>query len=367
MSTKQRLAVIFGGRSPEHDVSVVSARAILREADPDRFEVLPFGVTRSGHWLTPRETAAQLTAIEAGERPDLITPDGAAADGASADRALPSILDAPEVLSALRSIDVVFPIVHGRNGEDGTLQGLCELAGLPYVGSGVAASAAGMDKVLMRAAFTAAGLPQARYAVLTDREATAPTAADVAAIGSSLGYPLFVKPANGGSSIGVGRARSSEDFPAAITEAARYDRKVMIEEALPGREIECAVLGNAEPRPSPLGEIRPAEDFYTYEAKYGDRGTELIVPADLPPETAQRVQDYALRAFRALDCAGLARVDCFVDGPDVWVNEINTLPGFTPISMYPRLWQESGVSYRQLITRLVEFALERHERAVAHA
>ena len=353
-----RLAVVFGGRSPEHEVSVVSARSILREADPDRLLVEPFGITRSGHWLTPQQTAERLAAVERGERPDL----GAAPPGAG-----DGLLDHPDVLTALRRADVVFPIVHGRNGEDGTLQGFCELAGLPYVGSGVAASAAGMDKGLMRAAFAADGLPQARYVVLRPHDTQRPTAEMLAAVGHDLGFPLFVKPANGGSSIGVSKARSTEDLGDAIARAARYDRKVICEEALPGREIECAVLGNTEPRPSPLGEIRPHEDFYTYEAKYEDRGTELLVPAELDAETARRVQDYAVRAYRSLDCAGLARVDCFVDDDRIWVNEVNTLPGFTPISMYPRLWQEAGVSYSQLITRLVEFALERHQQEAAYA
>lgn len=352
-----RLAVILGGRSPEHAVSVVSGRSILATADPDRFEVEPFGITRGGHWLTPAETRERLARVEAGMQNDLgPEPDGREPRG---------ILAAPEALAALRGVDVVFPIVHGPHGEDGTLQGLLELAGVPYVGSGVAASAAGMDKALMRAVFAQAGLPQARYHVLRGEEARAPRAEALRAVADDLGFPLFVKPANGGSSIGVVRAQAAEELAPAIAEAARYDHIVLCEEALPGREIECAVLGNSEPHPSPLGEIRPAEGFYTYEAKYGDRGTELIVPAAVSPAAEEQVRGYAVRAFRALDCAGLARVDCFVDGDRVWVNEVNTLPGFTPISMYPRLWEEAGVGYRQLITRLVEFALERHRREVA--
>jgi len=353
---RMRLAVVCGGRSPEHSVSVTSARSILREADAARFEVVPFGITRGGRWLEPAETRSRLALVDAGTTDTL-------GDDAGA-----GLLAAPAVLAALRSADVVFPIVHGRNGEDGTLQGLCELAELPYVGSGVAASAAGMDKALMRASFATAGLPQTRYRVLQDEGARAPAPEALRELETEFGYPCFVKPANGGSSLGVSRAQTREDLIAALALALRYDRKLLVEEAIAGREIECAVLGNADPQPSPLGEIRPHAEFYSYEAKYADERTQLIVPAPLAADTTRRVQQYALRAFRALDCAGLARVDCFVTaGDDVRVIEVNTLPGFTPISMYPRLWQEAGVSYAALITRLVELALERHAETRTYA
>ena len=230
--------------------------------------------------------------------------------------------------------------------------------------AGVAGSAVGMDKELMRAAFAQAGLPQARYTVLRDGEALSPSEQTIRAIESDLGYPCFVKPANGGSSVGVSKAFSREDFHGAVAEAAKHDRKVMVEEALSGREVECAVLGNADPRPSPLGEIRPGGDFYTYEAKYLDGTTDLIVPATVDEPTVRRLQDYALRAYRAIDCAGLARVDFFVTPEDeVRIIELNTLPGFTPISMYPRLWQEAGIPYDELISRLVDLAIERHEES----
>lgn len=353
---RQRLAVIFGGESPEHEVSVVSARAILREADDARFELLPVGITRGGQWLTIEETQARLRRIEAGAVASLGDDPGR------------GVLATGDALAQLATADVVFPIVHGRNGEDGTLQGLLELANLPYVGSGVAASAAGMDKALMRAAFAAAGIPQPRYLVLRDSAVKRPSEEQVRAIGADLGFPCFVKPANGGSSLGVSKARSSEDLNAAIAEAGRYDRKVLVEEGITGREIECAVLGNTEPRPSPLGEIVPGEDFYTYEAKYADRGTELRVPAPLDPAVAARVQEYAIRAYQAIGCAGLARVDFFVTAEDeIRIIEVNTLPGFTPISMFPRLWEHAGIPYRVLITRLVEFAMERHAQEHARA
>ena len=345
MSDGTALAVVFGGRSPEHEVSVVSARSILREADPARFNVIPFGITRGGAWLTPEQTLARLEAVERGGTDHL------------GDEPGEGVLAYPAVLAGLAEADVVFPIVHGPQGEDGTLQGLLELAEKPYVGAGVGASAVGMDKAYMRAVLAAVGIPQARYAVI-EGDARADT---LRAVERDIGYPCFVKPANGGSSIGISKARSRDDLGAAIRAAARYDRKVLVEEAIEGREIECAVLGNAEPEPSPLGEIRPHADFYTYDSKYGDVGADLLVPADLPDGTTQQVQAVAVEAYRAVDCAGLARVDCFVTADEqIRVIELNTLPGFTPISMYPRLWEHAGMTYSALISRLVDLALERH-------
>ena len=351
-ATRQQLAVIFGGRSAEHEVSVTSAGSVMREADSERFEVIPFGITRGGAWLTPQETRRRLEAVEAGET------------RAIGDDPGQGMLAYPRTLAALREVDVVFPIVHGTFGEDGTLQGMLELADIPYVGSGVTASAAGMDKELMRAVFATAGIPQARYLVLRDGELANPSAEAVREIESDLGYPCFVKPANGGSSVGISKVASREDLAGAVATAAKFDRKVMLEEAIEGREVECAVLGNADPRPSPIGEIRPRAEFYTYEAKYLDGTTDLIVPATVDEPTVRRLQDYALRAYRAIDCAGLARVDFFVTPEDeVRIIELNTLPGFTPISMYPRLWQEAGIPYDELISRLVDLAIERHEES----
>jgi D-alanine-D-alanine ligase len=355
-SERLRLGVLFGGRSAEHEVSVVSARSILREADATRFEVVPLGITRGGGWLTEAETRVRLASVEAGEQRGL------------GDEPEPALLEAGAALADLAALDVVFPVVHGTQGEDGTLQGLLELAGLPYVGSGVAASALGMDKALMRQAFATAGLPQPRHLVLRDRERCGDDARDD--VEREIGYPCFVKPANGGSSVGVSPVRAAEELGAAVVEASRHDRTVLVEEALTGREVECAVLGNAEPEASPLGEIRAPGGFYSYAAKYEDDSAELVVPAEISGAATERVQRYALDAFRALDCAGLARVDFFVDedaggDPAIHVLELNTLPGFTPISMYPRLWQEAGLSYAELITRLVELALERHRSARA--
>lgn len=356
MTARRRLAVVFGGQSPEHAVSVVSARSILREADASRLDVIPFGITRGGRWLTPDETRSRLETVARGETDTL------------GDDAGGGLLRSAETLAALADVDVVFPIVHGRLGEDGTLQGLCELAEKPCVGSGVAASAVGMDKVLMRAAFAAVGIAQPRYAVLRDEEATEPPADLLRDVEREIGYPCFVKPANGGSSLGVAKARTREDLIEAAAEAARYDRKLLVEEAIVGREVECAVLGNADPSASPLGEIRPRAEFYTYEAKYSDDSTELLVPAPLAEDTTRRVQEAALAAYAAVDCAGMARVDFFVTpDDDIRIIEVNTLPGFTPISMYPRLWQAAGMSYADLISRLVDLAVERHEEARRYA
>ncbi|MCK9485780.1 MAG: D-alanine--D-alanine ligase [Dehalococcoidia bacterium] len=350
--TRQRLAVIFGGRSAEHEVSVTSARGVMREADPERFEVVPIGITRRGAWLTPEQTRQRLKRVEAGGSRDIGDDVGG------------GVFAFPEVLATLRNVEVVFPIVHGTFGEDGTMQGLLEMADLPYVGPGVAASAIGMDKELMRALFAAHDIPQAPYLVLRDEEVTTPPPAAIDYLEGVLGYPCFVKPANGGSSVGVGKVRSREDLGAALAEAGRFDRKVLVEAGLQGQEVECAVLGHRDPQPSPLGEIEPSTEFYDYQAKYLDDSAALIVPARVDQDTAQRVQEYAVRAFKALECSGLSRVDFFVE-PDGGVKclELNTLPGFTPISMYPRLWQEAGVSYRELISRLVDFAFERFGEA----
>jgi D-alanine-D-alanine ligase len=340
--------VVIGGKSTEHEVSVSSGRSVMREADSARFEVLPFGVTRNGAWLTPEETGRRLA--------DPATTNLGDDEGEG-------LLAYPAVLEALRGVDVVFPIIHGTHGEDGTLQGLFELAGLPYVGAGIAASAIGMDKELMRAAFAAAEIPQPPYLVLADGDVDAPPPGALTFIDQQLGYPCFVKPCNGGSSVGVSKARSREDFGEAVAVAARHDRKVMVEQAMTGHEVECAILGNADPAASGVAEILPEAEFYTYEAKYQDDSTRMIFPAAISAATTERVRELALRAYRAIDCAGLARVDFFAedDGP-VRIIEINTLPGFTPISQYPRLWQEQGVSYTELISRLVDLALERHAR-----
>tara|TARA_Y100000588_G_scaffold287636_1_gene305850 strand:+ start:2483 stop:3568 length:1086 start_codon:yes stop_codon:yes gene_type:complete len=345
-STNELLGVVIGGESTEHAVSVSSGRSVIREADSSRFKVIPFGVTQNGAWLTPDETARRLDDSSA---IDLGTDSGN------------GLLAHPEVLQALSDMDVIFPIIHGNLGEDGTLQGLFELAKIPYVGSGVSASAAGMDKALMRAVFAAAEIPQPPYLVLSGIELATPSSDTMNYVETLLGYPCFVKPCNGGSSVGVSKVLSQADLGDALSTAAHHDRKVMIEQAMNGHEVECAVLGNDEPTASGVAEIHSQSDFYTYEAKYQDDATQTIVPAEIPDAIAEHVRQLSLRAYRAIDAAGMARVDFFArDDGLVQIIEINTLPGFTPISQFPRLWQEAGISYPELISHLVDLAFERH-------
>ena len=359
MPDRLRLGLIFGGRSVEHEVSVVTAEHVLAAADRDRFELVPIGVTKAGAWLLPEETKRQLAKPAPPFQKRLVSRSPLAESGPAGEVGRADLRPA---IDALAGLDVVFPLVHGTYGEDGTLQGLLELAGLPYVGCGVAASALGMDKALMKAVFRDAGLPVAEHVVLRAPDGERALLAAARDVERRLGYPAFVKPANGGSSVGISKVSSREELAGAIVEAARCDRKLVIEKAVVGREVECAVLGNADAEASPIGEIRHRREFYDYEAKYLDAKTEVIVPADLPAGTVERVQDLALRAFCAIDGAGMSRVDFFYcpDGSLV-VDEINTIPGFTPGSMFPRLWQARGVNYAQLITRLVDLALARHK------
>lgn len=343
MPERLRLGVIFGGRSVEHEVSVHSAQAVLRAADPSLYDVVPIGVTKQGGWLTLDETR---TALDRADPPFKKTLAGAGHGLAAA-------------AEALSQVDVVFPLVHGTHGEDGTLQGMLELAGLPYVGCGVAASAIGMDKALMKACFRAAGLPVADHVVVRASEAGDMTA--VREIEARIGYPSFVKPANCGSSVGVSKARDREDLALAIAAAGRIDRKIVVERFVEGREVECGVLGNApDAQASPVGEVLYEGDFYDYDAKYLDAKTVNQAPAGLPADVVARVQDLSLHAFNALDCSGLGRVDFFLQpNGELVIVEINTIPGFSPTSMYPVLWQAAGISYSELITRLVSLAMSR--------
>lgn len=344
---RQRVAVLLGGRSGEHEVSVTSARSVITALDPERWDVVPIGVSKSGAWLTPAETRA---ALDAGDR--------AFETGGA------PVLHASEALASLSSCAVAFPLIHGTNGEDGTLQGFLEIAGIPYAGAGVAASAIGMDKALMKALFREAGIPVARYSVIRSWEYTLAQKDSMELIDHAIGYPCFVKPANGGSSVGVTRARSREDLPHAFEAAFAYDDKAVVEQAVIGREVECSVLGNEHPEASIVGEIVPDRDFYDYDSKYSaESTTALYIPAPITDMVADRVRDLALRMYRVMGCEGYARVDFFLTpGDQVIANEVNTIPGFTSISMYPKLWEASGVGYTALLTRILELALERHER-----
>ncbi len=350
---RTRLGIVFGGRSVEHEVSVVSAMEAIEAADPSRFEVVPFGVTRDGRWLTPDETRALLARDEAAFAKRL-------------DADVPPLAERPSLIAELHGVDVVLPLIHGVNGEDGTLQGMLEMFGVPYAGCGVAASAIGMDKTLQKELFARAGLSVARYLAVFAHDWHGNERERSRDIEDAVSYPAFVKPSNGGSSVGVSRVRSREDLADAMRLAFGIDRKVLVEEAVEGREVEAGVLGNDDVDASAVGEVVASGEFYDYRAKYLDDSARIIVPADLPNETAARVREGAIRAFRAIDGQGFARVDFFLkrDG-SLLINEINTLPGFRSVSMFPRLWAAVGVTYRDLISRVVDLALGRFQQKEA--
>jgi len=361
-----RVGVIYGGRSVEHEVSLVSARAIMRALDPGRYEVVPIGITKQGRWviggahcaLPPDPSVRGLVRLRDGGRSGATR----SARGAAALRPSGRHPLRARNGSSLGQLDVVFPVVHGTGGEDGSLQGLLELADIPYVGAGVAGSALGLDKAVMKALFRDAGLPIVDYRVVLRRDLGQGRDRLVRSVEEAFGYPCFVKPANGGSSIGVSKARDARDLSAALELAGRYDRKILVERAIDAREIECSVLGNDAPEASVPGEIVPANEFYDYRAKYIDPGSNLLIPAPITDRQARRIRELAIKAFRALDLCGMARADFFLDRTTeaIFVNELNTIPGFTPISMYPKLWEASGLPFPALVDRLICLALERH-------
>lgn len=344
---RERVAVIFGGRSGEHEVSVRSARSVMEALDPKRWEAVPFAISKEGAWVAPWEARARLDAgdeaFEGGGR---------------------RLLLATETLKALAGCDIAFPLVHGTYGEDGTLQGFLEIADIPYAGAGVAASGIGMDKALMKALFREAGIPVTPFCVLRAWDIEASPQEAVRFVEDEVGYPCFVKPANGGSSVGVSKVSSREDLSPAFGAAFAYDDKLLVEAAAHGREVEVSVLGNEWPDASIVGEVEPDREFYDYVSKYsGDSRTRLHIPARIPEDVAERVRALAVRMFQAMGCEGYARVDFFAaDDGEVTANEVNTIPGFTSISMYPKLWEASGVAYGELLTRILELGHARHER-----
>ena len=363
-SSRPRVLVLFGGRSGEHAISCATAGGVLAAIDRDRYDVLAVGITRDGRWVLADDDPAHWV-IRPGHLPQV--EDAAAqvelVQGGSHGVQLVEPGQAPEQIGA---VDVVFPLLHGPYGEDGTIQGLLELADVRYVGAGVLASAVGMDKQMMKVVLAGNGLSVGPFRTVRAGQVARDLPGVLADL-AGLGLPVFVKPARAGSSLGISRVDDAADLPAALAEAARHDPKIVVEAAIVGREVECAVLGGRDggrPRASLPGEIvvtDPAHAFYDYEAKYfNENGVQLLCPADLPPEVTAAVQDVAVRTFEALDCEGIARVDVFVtDEGDVVVNEINTMPGFTPYSMYPMMWQVSGMSYTELVDELVRLALDR--------
>jgi D-alanine-D-alanine ligase len=358
---KVRVGIVYGGRSGEHEISVTSAGSIFRHIDREKYEPIAIRIEKDGRWTLPDRPPEALTAAEVIRQARLRDEAPVASPGQASRRELGG--SEPAVLSSL-NLDIVFPVLHGPYGEDGTIQGLLELANIAYVGAGVLASAAGMDKSAMKMLFAARGLPlcpwhgfarpdwdRHRPRVMTDVEA--------------LGYPLFVKPANLGSSVGISKVKSHADLVPAIALALEFDRKVVVEAAVPNaREIECAVLGNDDPQASLPGEIIPSREFYDYEAKYVDDASTTVIPADLPPDAVGTIQQLSIDAFRAIDCTGLARVDFLLsrDTGEIVLNEINTMPGFTSISMYSKMWEASGVAYPALVDRLIQLGLERHQQ-----
>jgi D-alanine-D-alanine ligase len=372
---KLRVGVIYGGRSGEHEVSVASAAAVMANLDRTRYEAVPIRIDRDGRWSLAdkpptaasaseviEQTRADVKAVRAGREVHLL-PRPSEETILAIDRTARRDDDEARALVHGVGLDVIFPVLHGPHGEDGTVQGLLELANVPYVGCGVLASSVGMDKALMKTVFGARGLPQCAYEVLLRRQVLADPDAVATDLLSRHALPLFVKPANLGSSVGISKARTHEELVEALKLAADYDRKVVVEVAVPhAREIEVAVLGNDDPIASVPGEIVPSREFYDYEAKYLDGASRLAIPADVPADLGSQLQALAIEAFRAIDGAGLSRVDFLVDGASgaVYVNEINTMPGFTTISMYGKLWAATGLTYPELVDRLVQLALERH-------
>jgi D-alanine-D-alanine ligase len=348
---KTKLGLLYGGKSAEHQVSLRTALAVIKALDLEKFEVYPIYITVNGEWVKGPQLHAPVDNVQALEF-------------SSVDQLSPLSL-APTLFEANKDtkgpIDVIFPLLHGPNGEDGTVQGMLELLNLPYVGNGVLASAAGMDKVIMKNIFAQAGLAQVNYVAFIRSEWEKAKMEIYNKVEDKLGYPCFVKPANLGSSVGISKCMNRDELEKAFVEAFQFDRKVIIEEGVVAREIEVAILGNDEPQCSVAGEIVPKKDFYDYTAKYEDGNTALIIPAEVKEDEYEQIKNMAIKAFKALDCSGLVRADFFLtkDGKAL-INEVNTMPGFTPVSMFPLLWKHTGIEYPKLIERLVELAKERH-------
>lgn len=358
MGNKIRLGIIYGGKSSEHEVSLRTAHSIMKAVDPAKYEVTPVHVQLDGSWIKGEPTSGLPNGVEAlrlaekaGSESGEIFVAGPTGSGKTA-----------PVLALGRDVDVIFPVIHGPNGEDGTIQGLLELADLPYVGTGVLASAVGMDKWMMKNVFAQAGLPQVNYLGILRARLLSELDHIVAEIEEKLGYPCFVKPANMGSSVGINKAKTREELISALQVAAKFDRRIVVEQFVKARELEIGVLGNEQVVASVVGEVIAAKEFYDYEAKYKGAGTELQIPAIVPAHVSEVITEMAVRAFQAIDGSGLSRVDFFWDETNdrIYINEINTMPGFTPFSMYPMLFEAAGISYAELIDRLVQLAIERH-------
>ncbi len=372
MREKIKVAILFGGQSSEHEVSRTSAQCVLENIDKDRFDIQTIGITKSGEWL---RFDGDVALIGSGEWEHQARKQLLEAAPSNIDLSRKEGLSAPSCMDLISfknnegkkvNVDVVFPVLHGPNGEDGSVQGLLQLADIPYVGCNILASAAGMDKEFSKLVFQNAGIPQADYIKVMRNEIEGAIPFLINRVTEKFGWPCFIKPANAGSSVGVSKVRKPEELEAALLFAAQYDTKILIEEFIDGQEVECAVLGNENPIASTVGEIVPCNEFYDYNAKYIDGKSDTIIPANLQPQIMEQVRDYAVRAFKALGCSGLSRVDFFVDRKTerVILNEINTMPGFTSISMYSKLWEASGIPYSELIARLIDLAFEKYEQTL---
>ena len=354
---KIKVGVLFGGQSAEHEVSLVSARHVVAAMDTSKYDISLIGITHKGEWLLAQDQTKALSYKTVDEQSlPLVT-----LDYTGSDRAIKKN-ESGIISEAITKLDVIFPVLHGPHGEDGTVQGLFELANLPYVGCGVAASAVAMDKVLAKQAFKAADIPQTDYQSYRHHQWLDDETGTIKLIEQRFDYPVFIKPANMGSSVGITKAHDKSELIEGVGFAFNYDLKIIIEESAEGfREVECAVLGNEFPQASVVGEIIPGKEFYDYETKYIDDKSELIIPADISVEASDQIRKYAVEAFQAIDGSGLARVDFFIskDNKMIYINEVNTMPGFTPISMYPKLWQASGIEYANLIDKLIGFGLEK--------
>jgi D-alanine-D-alanine ligase len=399
---KLRVGILFGGRSGEHEVSLLSAASVLNAIDRTKYEVVPIGIAKDGRWLTAEHAERLLKGEKSADKPALSEAEGSVRSTPGTERAgdteatpgaavlatgdsvvilpeparrdgglAPFQIDAATLRRASDrtiNVDVIFPVLHGTFGEDGTIQGLLELADIAYVGAGVLGSSAGMDKDIMKSLFRAAGLPIVKHVTVLRGQFEREPQKVRKLVDSKLKYPVFVKPANLGSSVGISKAHDAKELGPAMAEAAKFDRKIVIEEGVGGRknrarEIECAVLGNDDPKASVAGEIVPCKEFYDYDAKYVVEGSQAVIPAEITKAEMKTVQKLAIAAFQAVDCAGLARVDFLMEprSRKIFVNEINSMPGFTAISMYPKMWVASGVSYPELIDRLIQLGIERHE------
>ena len=357
MAVRLRVVVLFGGRSAEHEISCLSARSVMDALDAERYEIVPVGITREGAWRLVPGGPPSLPEVGSGDALPQVT------EASGEEVALAQSESALVTPTGERGgIDVVFPVLHGPYGEDGTVQGLLEMAGVPYVGSGVLGSALGMDKAVQKTLLRSEGLPVVEHFVVRERE-WLDDPRNIEAQAQDLGYAVFVKPANLGSSVGITKCCAAGDLAEALAEAFRHGSKAVVEASVEGaREIECAVLGNEDPTASVPGEIVPSREFYDYRAKYLDEASQLIIPAPLPEEVVEEVQRMAVAAFRVVECTGMARVDfLYLQPRELWVNELNTIPGFTAISMYPKMWEASGIPYPELLNRLVELAIERGE------